>query len=138
MKPGREAEDDRADNQAYDQAVIPYRSPGRSLRSFEELRAIGVAREAFFDELGRPTALMEGFRRCVSLHDFPAVSVNFAEPEALLLDEPFAKLDMALREDFRRLVFAHARSRGLPTILVTHDEADARAAGGTVLRLDTG
>jgi general secretion pathway protein K len=83
MKPGREAEDDRADNQAYDQAVIPYRSPGRSLRSFEELRAIGVAREAFFDELGRPTALMEGFRRCVSLHDFPAVSVNFAEPEAL-------------------------------------------------------
>ncbi len=83
MKPGREAEDDRADDQAYDQAVIPYRSPGRSLRSFEELRAIGVAREAFFDELGRPTALLEGFQRCVSLHDFPAVSVNFAEPEAL-------------------------------------------------------
>jgi type II secretory pathway component PulK len=83
MKPGREAEDDRADDQAYDQAVIPYRSPGRSLRSFEELRAIGVAKEAFFDELGRPTALLEGFRRCVSLHDFPAVSVNFAEPEAL-------------------------------------------------------
>lgn len=83
MKPGREAEDARADDQAYDQAVIPYRSPGRSLRSFEELRAIGVAREAFFDELGRPTALLNGFRRCVSLHSFPAVSANFAEPEAL-------------------------------------------------------
>jgi len=83
MKPGREAEDERADAQAYDQAVIPYRAPGRSLRSFEELRAIGVAREAFFDELGRPTALLDGFRRCVSLHDFPAVSSNFAEPEAL-------------------------------------------------------
>lgn len=83
MKPGREATDDRADDQAYDQAVIPYRSPHRSLRSFEELRAIGVAREAFFDELGRPTALLGAFRRCVSLHEFPAVSANFAEPEAL-------------------------------------------------------
>lgn len=83
MKPGREAEDDRADDQAYDQAVIPYRAPRRSLRSFDELRAIGVAREAFFDDLGRPTPLLEGFRRCVSLHDFPAVSANFAEPEAL-------------------------------------------------------
>lgn len=83
MKPGREAEDDRADDQAYDQAAIPYRAPRRSLRSFEELRAVGVAREAFFDDLGRPTPLLEGFRRCVSLHDFPAVSANFAEPEAL-------------------------------------------------------
>jgi ABC-type uncharacterized transport system YnjBCD ATPase subunit len=27
--------------------------------------------------------------------------------------------------------------RGLPTILVTHDEADARAAGGSVLKLAT-
>jgi ABC-type uncharacterized transport system YnjBCD ATPase subunit len=53
------------------------------------------------------------------------------------VDEPFSKLDTALSEDFRRLVFAHARTRGLPTILVTHDEADARAAGGTVLRLAT-
>jgi len=83
MKPGRDAEDDRADDQAYDQAAVPYRAPRRSLRSFEELRAVGVAREAFFDDLGRPTALLEGFLRCVSLHDFTAVSANFAEPEAL-------------------------------------------------------
>ena len=55
-------------------------------------------------------------------------------PKALLLDEPFNKLDAQLRNDFRRFVFEHAAERGLPTLLVTHDEADA-PAGGRVLRL---
>jgi putative thiamine transport system ATP-binding protein len=61
-----------------------------------------------------------------------------AEPLALLLDEPFSKLDAQLRGDFRRFVFEHARARGLPTVLVTHDEADAAAAGGPVLRMGQG
>lgn len=59
-----------------------------------------------------------------------------AEPHALLLDEPFSKLDVQLRGDFRRFVFGHARKMGLPTVLVTHDEADAQAAGGPVVRFD--
>jgi len=59
-----------------------------------------------------------------------------AEPHALLLDEPFSKLDAQLRGDFRRFVFDHARKMGLPTVLVTHDEADAQAAGGPVVQLD--
>ena len=58
-----------------------------------------------------------------------------ADPQALLLDEPFSRLDAQLRGDFRRFVFEHARQRGLPTVLVTHDEADAQAAGGPVIRL---
>lgn len=58
-----------------------------------------------------------------------------AEPLALLLDEPFGKLDAQLRGDFRRFVFDHARARGLPIVLVSHDEADAATAGGPVLRL---
>ncbi len=61
-----------------------------------------------------------------------------AAPQALLLDEPFSKLDALLRDDFRRFVFGHARQSGLPTVLVTHDEADAQAANGPVIRLAPG
>lgn len=56
-------------------------------------------------------------------------------PRALLLDEPFSKLDAALRQEMRTLVFDHARARNLPVILVTHDPADAQAAGGEVFVL---
>lgn len=59
-----------------------------------------------------------------------------SRPRALLLDEPFSKLDAALRQDMRALVFDHARARNLPVILVTHDPADAEAAGGEVVTLD--
>jgi putative thiamine transport system ATP-binding protein len=58
-----------------------------------------------------------------------------SEPRALLLDEPFNKLDTKLRGDFRRFVFEHAAAQRLPVLLVTHDEADAHAAGGAVIRL---
>jgi len=58
-----------------------------------------------------------------------------AQPQALLLDEPFGKLDAALRADFRRFVFDFARRAGLPTVLVTHDAADAEATSGPVIAL---
>ena len=58
-----------------------------------------------------------------------------AEPRALLLDEPFSKLDARLRERFRRFVFQHATEQSLPTLLVTHDPADAAAAGGPVVEI---
>lgn len=59
-----------------------------------------------------------------------------AEPEALLLDEPFSKLDTELRARMRTFVFEHARQRRLPTLLVTHDPADAADAGGPTILLD--
>jgi putative thiamine transport system ATP-binding protein len=58
-----------------------------------------------------------------------------SEPKALLLDEPFSKLDATLRQQMRELVFAHARERNLPVILVTHDPADAASAGGKVVTI---
>jgi putative thiamine transport system ATP-binding protein len=58
-----------------------------------------------------------------------------AEPRALLLDEPFSKLDAELRERMRRLVLDRARAAGMPVLLVTHDAEDAAATGGQVLRL---
>lgn len=55
-----------------------------------------------------------------------------SRPRLLLLDEPFSKLDAELRGEVRSLVFGEAQERGLPALLVTHDRADAAAAGGPV------
>jgi putative thiamine transport system ATP-binding protein len=58
-----------------------------------------------------------------------------ASPEALVLDEPFSRLDAPLRAQVRELVLAEARKHGLPVLLVTHDPADAEAAGGRIVEL---
>ena len=77
-----------------------------------------------------PDTLSGGQRARVAL-----ARVLLSSPRTLLLDEPFSKLDTDLRQQMRRLVFSKARERGLPVLLVTHDEADAQAAGGAVVRI---
>lgn len=47
-----------------------------------------------------------------------------AQPRVLLLDEPFSKLDVPLRQRMRDLVWGAVRRRGLAAVLVTHDAAD--------------
>jgi putative thiamine transport system ATP-binding protein len=75
-----------------------------------------------------PATLSGGQRARVAL-----MRTLLAEPRALLLDEPFGKLDRHLQERVRRFVFDHARQANLPTLLVTHDPADAETAGGAVV-----
>ena len=77
-----------------------------------------------------PATLSGGQKARVAL-----MRVLLSEPRALLLDEPFSKLDTGLRGQVRRFVFAEAKRQNLPTVLVTHDEADAKAAGGQVIAL---
>lgn len=78
-----------------------------------------------------PASLSGGQRARVAL-----MRTLLAAPRCLLLDEPFSKLDHDLRERVRRFVFDHAREAGLPTLLVTHDTADADAACGPVVVLE--
>ncbi len=77
-----------------------------------------------------PATLSGGQRARVAL-----LRTLLAEPGALLLDEPFGKLDAELRQRFRAFVFEHAAMRNLPVLLVTHDASDAAAAGGRVINL---
>ncbi|MEX2519290.1 MAG: ATP-binding cassette domain-containing protein [Paracoccaceae bacterium] len=102
----------------------------------ERRRRIGAALAAFGLEgfADRDPATLSGGQKArVAL-----LRVLLSEPEALLLDEPFSKLDAALREQIRELVFAEARARSLPVLLVTHDAADAAAAGGRIVALGSG
>ena len=59
-------------------------------------------------------------------------------PRALLLDEPFSALDadlrVALRDEFR----ARIKAAGMATLLVTHDETEARAMADRAVRLVEG
>ena len=71
-----------------------------------------------------PATLSGGQRARVAL-----MSALLAQPHTLLLDEPFSRLDTALRGRMREFVFATVRKRQIPVLLVTHDEADLEDAG---------
>ena len=92
----------------------------------EALSEVGL--DGFFDR--DPATLSGGQKARVAL-----MRVLLSEPRALLLDEPFSKLDAGRRGQIREIVFDIARRKRLPTLLVTHDEADATATGGRVIDL---
>jgi molybdate transport system ATP-binding protein len=89
----------------------------------------GAPRPDLMDQLGiaalaraRPAELSGGEKQRVALARALA-----RDPSVLLLDEPLSALDAHTRSRVRAELAGHLRSAGLPTILVTHDFADAAA-----------
>jgi len=103
---------------------LPKGASDRQGRIAQALEQAGLS-----DMAGRdPATLSGGERARVAL-----MRALLAAPEALLLDEPFSRLDAGLRRQIRAFTFE--RARDLPVILVTHDADDACAAGGPVMNL---
>jgi putative thiamine transport system ATP-binding protein len=104
-------------------AAPPGTAAERAMRADAALAQLGF--EAMAER--NPLTLSGGQRARVSL-----MRTLLSEPQALLLDEPFSKLDVALREQFRQFVFAHVQRLKLPTLLVTHDAADIADAAKVI------
>ncbi|MGY8800006.1 MAG: ATP-binding cassette domain-containing protein [Longimicrobiales bacterium] len=81
----------------------------------------------------RPKRLSGGEQQRVALG-----RALIAEPRILLLDEPFSALDRPLRAELCQVVLSWTQQRGVPLILVSHDDEDARQLGEERYRLSAG
>lgn len=138
---GRPPEERRLGILFQDDLLFPHLSVGGNLafalpagmKRADRRAEIGAALdEAELSGLGDrdPATLSGGQRTRAAL-----MRTLLSRPRALLLDEPFARLDAELKDRMRAFVFDHAGRRGLPILLVTHDREDAEAAGGPVVTL---
>jgi putative spermidine/putrescine transport system ATP-binding protein len=105
------------------------------------LRMAGVARDrrrqvaaALLDDVGLagtadqdPRGLSGGEQQRVALARALA-----GDPELVLLDEPLSAVDPTRREDLRHLIARLQRDRGVTTLYVTHDRAEAAELGDRV------
>lgn len=92
-----------------------YKRQARKEKSSNALAAIELAHLAHV----YPNQLSGGQSARISL-----TRMLLAEPQLVLLDEPFSKLDKTLRVQFRDWVFQQLKQANLPALMVTHDEAD--------------
>ena len=95
----------------------------------EACEKLGV--EALLDR--RPDQLSGGQGQRVAL-----ARVLVRRPGLLLLDEPFAALDDATRDEVRGYLCGFLRSLEIPALVVTHDWVDALALGDEMIVLDRG
>ncbi len=61
-----------------------------------------------------------------------------AEPDVLLLDEPFSALDVATRSSLQEWLVGHRSALGSSVVIVTHDLAEALFLGDRVALLQHG
>ena len=105
-------------------ALFPHLSVERNVqfggkaRASELMERLGIAHLA----KARPRDLSGGERQRVALARALA-----RRPAVLLLDEPLSALDPHTRDVVRAELAEDLQAFGLPTLLVTHDVADARA-----------
>jgi len=120
---------DVLDNVAYGLAARGASRDAQRSAAGAWLERLGIAALA----KARPRALSGGERQRVAL----ARALAW-KPSAVLLDEPFAALDEAIRLRVRDELQATLATLDVPVVLVTHDESDAVAFGSPIVRLERG
>jgi molybdate transport system ATP-binding protein len=124
------APEDRSVGLVFQQyALFPHLSVRRNVEFGGKQRADDLMQRLGIAHLhgARPNQLSGGERQRVALARAIA-----REPKVLLLDEPLSALDPHTRDTVREELAGHLREFGLPTIIVTHDAADAIALADTV------
>jgi molybdate transport system ATP-binding protein len=101
----------------------------RRRRATELLERFGVGTLAD----ARPSSLSGGERQRVALARALA-----PEPRALLLDEPLSALDTRTRAEAARSLASALAEAGVPSILVTHDFAEAAVFASEIAVIDRG
>jgi len=81
----------------------------------------------------RPESLSGGERQRVAVARALAV-----EPSLLLLDEPLSAIDVEGKRELRATLRETIARVEIPTVLVTHDPADAVSLGDTLVRFERG
>jgi molybdate transport system ATP-binding protein len=81
----------------------------------------------------RPATLSGGQQQRVALARALA-----CEPQALLLDEPFAALNPMLRDQLRRELADVRRQAGIPLVMITHDIDDVLALADVAFLVEQG
>jgi putative thiamine transport system ATP-binding protein len=108
---------------------LAFAVPQGIARNERSRRVIAALEEAELAEFaGRDPATLSGGQRSRAA----LMRAILAEPRALLLDEPFSRLDSELRARIRTFTFSVISRRNIPALLVTHDQADA---SGDIMRL---
>lgn len=115
---------------AYKRETPAHQTANRSLRSFDEVRAIAVARDFFYTAEGEPTPLALAFEQSVSLYNFPSSNINAAP--ALLLEAN--ALDSAQVSNLRGYLDGSlARPPGRPAYFRTEREIRELVGGAAPL-----
>ncbi len=123
--------EEEATDAAYERRALAHRPARRALRSFSELRAIGVANEFFFDERGHPTPLYDAFTSMVSLYAYGDTNINTAE-DGLLLALGLDEHQVALIRDKQNVM--KKRVSGTPPYFRVTQEVRTLVGGGAPLQ----